>query len=329
MRLPSARGPISESLVERLPGSPGGIAPIDEHGDPLFDDDFQLSLFVCYELHYRGFDEVSDGWEWEPSVIALRNELVAAFESALEAKVQRRQVRAEDVPAALKKLALASGGPSLSRYLEERATVEQFREFVMHRSIYHLREADPHTWVVPRLGGAPKAALVEIQADEYGGGILHRMHSSLFAGLMASFGLDNSYGAYVEQAPGATLATLNLMSTFGLHRRRRGAAVGHLALLEMDSSIPNRRYANGLRRLGFGGEVTRFYDEHVEADSVHEAIAAHDLAGALAVQEPELATDIVFGAEALAFVESYFAQTLLSAWEQDSTSLRQPAPHSR
>ena len=46
------------------------------------------------------------------------------------------------------------------------------------------------------------------------------------------------------------------MSLFGLHRRRRGAIVGHLALFEMTSSVPNRRYADGLRRLGFGDDAT-------------------------------------------------------------------------
>jgi hypothetical protein len=221
----------------------------------------------------------------------------------------------------LKQFAAQGQGPSLSRYLRREATLEEFREFVVHRSIYHLREADPHTWVIPRLSGKPKAALVEIQADEYGGGNEARMHSSLFAGLMRSLELSTAYGAYLDRVPGTTLATVNLMSVFGLQRRRRGAAIGHLALLEMDSSIPNGRYADGLRRLGFGREVTRFYDEHVEADSVHEAIAAHDLAGALAAQEPELASDIVFGAEALTFVEDFFAQALLGAWGRGRSSL--------
>ena len=76
------------------------------------------------------------------------------------------------------------------------------------------------------------------------------------------------------------------MSMFGLHRRLRGAIVGHLALFEMTSSIPNRRYANGLRRLGFGADATGFFDEHVVADAVHENVAAVDLAGGLADAGP-------------------------------------------
>jgi hypothetical protein len=51
----------------------------------------------------------------------------------------------------------------------------------------------------------------------------------LFAQAMDELGLDSSYGAYLNRIPGYTLATVNLMSLLGLHRRWRGAIVGHLA----------------------------------------------------------------------------------------------------
>jgi hypothetical protein len=121
-----------------------------------------------------------------------------------------------------------------------------------------------------------------------------------------------------------TLASVNLLTGFGLHRRRRGAAVGHLAAFEMTSSIPNRRYGNALRRLGYGPEVTHFYDEHVEADAVHENIAAWDLAGGLAADEPDVAADILFGARALLQVEARWAGQLMAAWEGGETSLCAP-----
>lgn len=144
---------------------------------------------------------------------------------------------------------------------------------------------------------------------------------------MKGLGLDPAYGAYLEQLPGVTLATVNLMSLFGLHRRWRGALVGHLAVFEMTSSIPNRRYANALRRLGYGQDVTAFYDEHVAADAVHESIAAWDLADGLARQEPQLASSILFGARALLALEARWAEHLLSSWEHDRSSLRgSPVP---
>jgi len=36
-------------------------------------------------------------------------------------------------------------GPSLSSYLLKCGTVEQFRDFLTQRSVYQLKEADPHT----------------------------------------------------------------------------------------------------------------------------------------------------------------------------------------
>jgi hypothetical protein len=208
--------------------------------------------------------------------------------------------------------------------VEIQATEEQVREHVIHRSAYQLKEADPHSWAIPRLTGAPKAALVEIQCDEYGAGRPARMHAALFAKTMRGLGLDPTYGAYLDLLPGITLATVNLMSWFGLHRRLRGAVAGHLAVFEMTSSVPNRRYGNALRRLGYGPEVTDFYDEHVEADAVHESIAAWDLGDGLARSDPELAADVIFGAEALLALEARWGAHLLDSWACDHTSLMRP-----
>ena len=200
-------------------------------------------------------------------------------------------------------------------------------EFVTHRSAYQLKEADPHSWALPRLYGGPKAALVQIQADEYGNGDPDRIHAHLFAEAMDELGLDARYGAYVDHLPGVTLATVNLMSLFGLHRRWRGAIVGHLALFEMESSVPNRRYASGLRRLGFGARATAFFDEHVTADAIHENIAAVDLAGGLARQQPALTGDILWGAAALVGARRQPARATCScAWEEGVSSLRRRLP---
>jgi hypothetical protein len=205
--------------------------------------------------------------------------------------------------------------------MAQRASLDQFREFLTHRSVYHLKEADPHTWAIPRLGGSVKAALVEVQTDEYGGGRVERMHASLFAQTMRAVGLDDSYGALVDRVPGVVLAGVNAMSMFGLHRRLVGAIVGHLAAFEMTSSIPNRYYGNGLRRLGYGREATLFFDEHVEADAVHEQIAGRDLAGGLAAAEPGRAPDILFGAAAVLMLDDLAAGHLRNCWAAGRSSL--------
>jgi len=318
--LPQPRGAASSALLSSLPSPPSVL----EAPAPDDFEDLQLALYCCYELHYRGFDGVDPRWEWEPALLAFRGGLERVFEAELRALVGRVPAPRE-IDVALRELALSDDGPSLSKYVERSAPLWQVREFMVHRSAYQLKEADPHSWAIPRLCGAPKAALVEVQADEYGGGRPERMHAELFRRSLVAVGLDGAYGAYIDAIPGVTLATVNLMSLLGLHRRLRGALVGHLALFEMTSSIPNRRYAAGLRRLGFDGDATAFFDEHVIADAVHESIAAVDLAGGLVRQDPSLAADVVWGAHALLALERRWAEHVLGAWEDGASSLRSGA----
>jgi hypothetical protein len=337
MKLPAPRGPVSSALVAALGRSPHDLAEDiaaglpDSSGDPellLRHEDLQLTLFICYELHYRGWDGVDDGWEWHPDLLRLRGAAEDRFEAALRALAERSgdtvpdEISARSVSQKLVAMTEEPGGPSLSGYLRGRATLAQFREFATHRSVYHLREADPHTFAIPRLSGRPKAALVEIQMDEYGGGRVDRMHQELFRRTMEGLGLDTTYGTYVDDVPALTLATNNLMSLFGLHRRLRGALLGHLAAYEMTSSLPNRAYGNGLRRLGGDAVATRFYDEHVEADAVHEQIAAYDMAGSFCVGEPELTADVIFGARCALALDELWAGDVLRGWAAGRSSLR-------
>ena len=108
----------------------------------------------------------------------------------------------DELPELLFELAGGDQGVSLSRYLGRSGTTDQFRELMVHRSAYQLKEADPHSWAIPRLTGAPEVALLEIQYDEYGSGRAERMHSALFADSMRAVGLDSSYGAYLDAIPG-------------------------------------------------------------------------------------------------------------------------------
>lgn len=336
MPRPRPRGPLSQTVLSLVRGAPRPLPglvgtarrAVAAAQDVLVDDDVQLTLTLLYELHHAGVAGADDGWEWSPDLIAVRTALEGPFEAALRRAVRRRTAaigqpqEAAAVAGALFALVEADDGPSLSKYLAGRASLAQFREFLVHRSLYHLKEADPHTWAVPRLQGRAKAALVEIQADEYGGGDPGRMHAALFAAAMRGAGLDASYGAHVDQVPAVTLAWANAFMLLGLQRRLRGATAGHLAALEMTSSAPNRRYARGVRRLGLPDQAAWFFDEHVEADAVHEQIAAHDLAAGLAQAEPDLIPDIVFGAAVALETDGRVVGHLLSHWEADRSSLR-------
>jgi Iron-containing redox enzyme len=324
-KLPAPRGPLSETVIRTLrrPATPVAIPLADEID--AFGDDAQLALTCCYELHYRSFAGVDDRWEWDPGLLTLRRRIEDAFVDRIVDEIGPPvPLPTQIATSTLREIARGTGGPSLSRFMVESGTPEQMREFCVHRSAYQRKEADPHTWVIPRLHGTAKAATVTIQHDEYGEGRADSMHAELFATTMRELGLDPSYGAYLDLLPASTLATGNLVSLFGLHRRWRAACVGHLALFEMTSVGPMGRYSEALRRFGVGPAGRRFYDVHVTADAVHEQIAQRDLVAGMLEAEPESTGMIVFGARALVAIEGMFARHLLDAWESGRTSLRAP-----
>ncbi|MFI5695299.1 iron-containing redox enzyme family protein [Kribbella sp. NPDC051586] len=317
MQLPFPRGPLSAWLNNRLTGHDNAaltieIEPLDR---PYADEDLQLALWVAYELQYRGFDDVSPDCQWDPDVIAFRSRLERPWSDWLETNC-RVTPSTESVAVQLKALIASDDGPRLAPYLRRHATEEQFRDFVLNRSVYQLKEADPHSFGIARLDGAAKAALVEIEADEYGGGRPERMHSELFRTTMRWLGLDDSYGSYVGVVPAVTLAVSNVMSLFAIHSRWTGALVGHLAALEMTSTLPNRQYAAGAFRLGASEDEARYFTEHVEADAVHEQIAAHDLCGSYVQQHPDALGDVLFGACCSLAIDNLFADHLLTKWNQ-------------
>ena len=320
-RLPPPRGVLSAFVIDHLGQDShrllDSIWPETRGAD---EDDLHLALYCCYEVHYRGFDSVCDEWEWHSGLLAFRATLEEEFLSRLIDLVGPPEA-VQDVEEELLYLLRYGDGPSLSGYMADLGKLNEFREFAVHRSAYQLKEADPHSWAIPRLHGDPKAALIEIQADEYGAGKFESMHAVLFATTMRCLGLDTGYGSYLAQIPGVTLATVNLISLFGLHRRWLGALVGHLAVFEMASVVPMGRYSHALRRLGVDDRAADFYDVHVQADAVHEVIAHHRLAGGFARLEPERAGDVMFGARAIMALEKAFACHLLASWAEGHTSL--------
>jgi hypothetical protein len=265
-------------------------------------------------------------WEWEPRLLEFRAAMEGVFLAALRSDAGSGSAAgADDVTTALDALLVEQvPGSGISHYLRERAPWWQMREYLVHRSIYHLKEADPHAWVIPRLQGRAKASLVAVEFDEFGGGRGERMHAQLFADLMAASGLSPEYLYYLDLVPAPAIAIVNMMSMFGLHRRLRGALVGHFAAAEVTTSPSAQRITQALERLGAGPACTLFFTEHIEADAVHEQVLRRDVIGDLLDREPHLAADVVFGIAATELLETRLADHLLNAWRAGATSLHRP-----
>ena len=321
MELPSPRGALSSSVFDALRGAPHSLTFADEL-PPTRTDDFQVTLWTLQELRLRTIEGVRPGWEDEPSVTALRASLEAAQETELRDELFQPDTAPSDVPAAVAELVQADEGPSLSRWMEREGELEHMREFVAHRAAYQLKEADPHSFAIPRLdAGRAKSALLKIQLDEYGNAEPGQSHAELFAVTMRA--LDVTFD--IDVLPAVTLRTNTVLNTFAGKRRLLGACVGHLAVFEMTSVEPMARYAAALRRILPAESATtaaRFYDVHVAADGFHQELALDEMVSGFVEQYPHEAGEVLFGAKAVMAVERDLTTHLLDTWSAGKSSLR-------
>ncbi|CAJ1501979.1 iron-containing redox enzyme family protein [[Mycobacterium] kokjensenii] len=320
-RLPLACGALSERVIEVLQGPAGSSGALGPVPAEPYGRDLQLTLYLCYELHYRGFSGVDPDWEWDATLLELRAQLEHAFLDGVRADVGPIPPDAtvyDEMDSAATEPAHGNG---ITWYLRDRGSWEQVQEYFVHRSLYHLKEGDPHAWVIPRLTGQAKASFVAIEFDEYGAGRGQRLHQRLFADLLAAAGLDPRYLAYLDAVPAEALAVVNLMSLFGLHRRWRAAAIGHFAATEITSPPGSARVVAALRRLAAPEPCVAFYAEHVEADAVHEQVVRRDVVADLVDCYPDLERDVMFGMRAFDAVESRLANLLTTTWSAGQSTL--------
>ncbi len=350
MRLPRPRGPLSRAVVESLAAPLTGPArtatdalgrPVVDPGDladlnasfpadasVLTDADQQLTLWVLHELSYRGFDGVDPDLEWDPTLVAVRRAIEARFEQALReacAPVLAELDPDADLGDTLLAMAADAPGPSPAAHLHRHADVEVVRDYLRERSVQQLKESDPQCFVLPRLEGSAKVALAELQYDEFGAGRPERLHQRLYAEAMTAAGLDPTYGAHVDDVSALSLACANLVSLLALNRRLRGASMGHLAFFEASSPVGSRKIAAGVERLGMPAAVAAYFHEHVEADSVHEQVAARDICGAMVEADPSLRDDVLLGAAACAHLDELSATELVERWTAAPTAPRELA----
>ncbi|MEO9328188.1 iron-containing redox enzyme family protein [Gordonia aurantiaca] len=321
--LPRARGPLSQAVIDLLRGDPAAATVPDldsrvlDEADP-YGEDLQLALYLCYEIHYVGFADADVDWEWNPTLVSLRGALESRFRNALHRDVPASDEDVEDV---MDDLCIEDpDGDGASYHLRDNGTWDQYRQMFALRSLYHLKEADPHAWAIPRLRGHAKAAYVAVEFDEFGSGRGKAVHQELFADLLRAADLSAEYLAYLDTVPGVALTPVNLMSLFGLHRRYRGAAVGHLAATEITSPPGSQRLLAGLERLDAPEACRHFYREHVEADAVHEQILRTDVVGDLVRSDPSAEADVIFGIRAFLFVEDALDAHVMGAWERGESA---------
>ena len=180
MRMPKPRGPLSEWVVARL-AEPGRRRRVRAAGR-LVGRRVRSRCgrsTSCPTAGSRTRRTTPSGsprcwWSATSSRSPLEQRLRARWPGAACAE-------AADVPAALEALVAADDGPSLADHVRRRATATRCSSCCASARSTTSRSPTRRRGWCPRLPVRAKAALVELQFDEYGDGDPNRLHSHLFA----------------------------------------------------------------------------------------------------------------------------------------------------
>ena len=250
---PDSRGPLTAVLLHELRSGPHRLPPIalPEPEDPLADEDLHLALYVLYELHYRGLDGVDGAGNGSRRCWSCAREL--------EASSRRRSTgvgpprRAAGPPGRWTSRCAGSRsrrGPSLSRLPRARATLTSSASSPSTARPISSRRPIRTAGRSRGCRGRPKAAIVEVQADEYGDGAPERIHAELFALAMERARPGPDLRRVPRPDPGRDAGhrepDVAVRAAPALARRDRRAP----RAVRDDVLGPNGRYARGLRRLG-------------------------------------------------------------------------------
>jgi hypothetical protein len=318
--LPWPRGPLSEYVISTLSARSqvSGLMPPVRVVNPLSDDDFQLALFLCYELHCRGDDSVQ--WEWDPGLLSFRGELEREFLHALQ-KPNVGEFPSKNILKELDAVVTRSRGDTVSANLANHADLDKVREYLVHFSIQQLKNADAQSFSVARLSGAARTAMVQMQFGDSGCGVASASTESLFGATMTALQLDPTPGVYAGHVPGVSLAGANLTSFFSLHRRWRGAMVGQVAVTKMMSSATMNECTRALRKLDVEPYALRHFETRSRNDALHSLVARNRLIPSFLDTNASSATDILFGACSQLEIEANFNRYVLQAWSKNYSSL--------
>jgi pyrroloquinoline quinone (PQQ) biosynthesis protein C len=128
--------------------------------------------------------------------------------------------------------------------------------------------------------------------DEMGRGNPKGMHGPMLDGVVEALGLDTA----IEDTVWESLALANGMTAMAANRRYAWHAIGALGAIELTAPDRSRATADGLRRLGFGKEVSRYFDLHAVLDVKHSEDWNAKVIAPLVAEDPRRAVAMAEGA---------------------------------
>lgn len=141
----------------------------------------------------------------------------------------------------------------------------------------------------------PKVAKLELARnywDEMGRGHAGGMHGPMLEHLARALNLDPRCNFIVPES----LALGNLMIALAMNRRYAYHSIGALGAIELTAPGRAACVNRGLARLGFGGDVRRYFALHATLDVKHSEAWNREVLRPLVAENPDVAPAIAEGA---------------------------------
>lgn len=286
---------IDEALA--VAWSPGS-APTDQ----ALDVPRLLTLRVLYginRLKLYWFDDPLFYENEHSAVLArLAHRIEAAWQSWLTQRATDPELDAHDPLSTLQLWFERDRAPSdstVQRWFATELNLDGYKRLLEITSLNALVEASQLSRV---LGGAShpvQSTLTRILLEEYGGGRMHRKHSTFFAEMLEQVGLSSRPEAYLAVVPWEVLAVINQSFFLTENKRRFVQFCGAFTHTETSTPQSFRGYAAAARRLGLSDGRGDYWSLHMREDERHGRWMLDEVAVPIAAQFPARRRELLFG----------------------------------
>lgn len=263
--------------------------------DPLFDDDFQLSLSI---LNSPRRTPPHAPLECE-TLERIRFLLTDRFEAALRDAVETPPAPSSEpgaIAATIATLPPPEESGSLSRYIERSAHRGQILELLTHLATALL--VQPHAAPGNKLGGLGRS--------------------------IRAAGLAVGHGNYMHHVPSVTLIGVNALALLAQHPHLRSALAGYSAAVIVESTRTAPWIAAGMRRVGMSAAAVEHHAMLASPAATALQIDARDAADTASRETGGSAGEVLFGAALANTLAGWGADHMLDAFQRDESSLRAP-----
>jgi hypothetical protein len=179
---------------------------------------------------------------------------------------------------------------ALFPFLAEQASLFEMKWFLNQEMAGEAGFDDLVALTQVKLPRQAKLELARNYWDEMGQGNEGGMHGPMLEHLGAKLGLDGAGVVWESQALG------NLMVALAANRHYAYQSVGALGVIELTAPGRAQKVNQGMKRLGLGGDVRRYFALHATLDVRHSASWNREVLRPLVAADPNTAPAIAEGA---------------------------------